>query len=93
MARQTAKNDAAPAHPDIAAMAFEAAMAELETIVGRLERGDVPLEAAIGFHERGEALRKHCEALLRTAEARIEKIGVGPDGAPKGVEPLDPERT
>jgi exodeoxyribonuclease VII small subunit len=74
---------------DIAAMPFEKAMAELETIVNRLERGDVALEESIAIYERGEALKAHCEALLKSAQARIEKITLGPDGKPIGVEPLD----
>ena len=66
-------------------------MAELETIVGRLEKGDVTLEESILIYERGEALRKHCESLLHSAEMRIEKITLGSDGAPTGIGPLDPE--
>jgi len=77
--------------PDIPAMPFERAMEELEAIVGRLERGDVALEDSIAIYERGEALKKHCEALLQRAEARIETISVGPDGRAMGVSPLDVE--
>ena len=73
----------------IAALPFEKALAELEEIVRRLERGDVPLEDSIAIYERGEALKKHCELLLKKAEARIEKITVGPDGQPTGTTPLD----
>lgn len=72
-------------------LTFEKALAELEEIVGRLERGDVPLAESIVFYERGEALRKHCERLLGEAEARVEKIRVSDDGKASGVEPLDPE--
>ncbi|HEV2558026.1 MAG TPA: exodeoxyribonuclease VII small subunit [Microvirga sp.] len=70
---------------------FEKALAELEEIVRRLERGDVPLEDSIMIYERGEALKKHCETLLKKAEARIEKITVGPDGGATGTAPLDVE--
>ena len=70
---------------------FEKALAELEEIVRRLERGDVPLEESIAIYERGEALKKHCEALLKKAEARIEKITIGPDGQANGTVPLDVE--
>ncbi len=73
---------------DIAALPFEKALAELEEIVGQLERGSVPLEESIKIYERGEALKKHCEALLRNAEMRIEKITLSPDGAPTGTERL-----
>lgn len=72
-------------------LTFEKALAELENIVGRLERGDVPLAESIVFYERGEALKKHCEKLLGEAEARVEKIRLGSDGKVAGVEPLDPE--
>lgn len=74
---------------DIAKLSFEAAMRELEEIVGALEKGNVDLDKSIGLYERGEILKKHCEALLKSAEARIEKIVQGPDGAAKGVAPLD----
>lgn len=72
-------------------LTFERALAELEDIVGRLERGDVPLAESIAFYERGEALKQRCEKLLGEAEARVEKIRVGADGEPTGVEPLDSE--
>ena len=72
-------------------MTFEAALKELEQIVSRLERGEVPLAESIAIYERGDALRKHCDALLKQAEARVEKIRVGADGKPAGAEPLDNE--
>jgi exodeoxyribonuclease VII small subunit len=77
--------------PDIASLPFEAAMKELEDIVDRLEKGNVPLEESIVIYERGEALKKHCDDLLKRAETRIEKITFGADGKPKGTEPLDLE--
>lgn len=70
-------------------MSFEAAMAELETVVTRLETGDVALEDAITLYERGAALRSHCETRLKAAEAKVEAITLGSDGRPKGTEPLD----
>jgi exodeoxyribonuclease VII small subunit len=79
-------------HTDIEAMPFEKALAELEGIVQRLERGDVPLEESIAIYERGEALKLRCEALLKQAEAKIEKIALGPDGRPRGTEPFDTDR-
>jgi len=81
---------AAPA--DIAAMPFEKALAELEAIVTRLERGDVPLEDSIAIYERGEALKARCDALLKQAEARIEKITLSADGKPTGTTPLDVDK-
>ena len=77
--------------PALAALPFEKALAELEEIVRRLERGDVPLEDSIAIYERGEVLKKHCEALLKKAEARIEKITIGPRGEAAGTAPLDVE--
>jgi exodeoxyribonuclease VII small subunit len=84
--------EAAAAPADLAGLPFEKALAELESIVARLERGDVPLEESLSIYARGEALKAHCETLLRSAEARIEKITLGSDGTPKGVEPLDMDR-
>ena len=74
---------------DISALSFEDALKELETIVDRLEKGDVELEDSISIYERGEALRAHCDKLLRSAEARVEKITLNQDDTPGGVEPLD----
>lgn len=72
-------------------LTFEKALAELEEIVGKLERGDVPLAESIAIYERGEVLKKHCDKLLGEAEARVEKIRVGNDGKAVDVEPLDAE--
>jgi exodeoxyribonuclease VII small subunit len=72
-------------------LTFEAAMRELEEIVSALEKGNVDLEKSIALYERGEFLKKHCDALLKSAEARIDKIVQGADGAAKGVAPLDVE--
>jgi exodeoxyribonuclease VII small subunit len=66
---------------DIAAMSFEQALAELEKIVGELESGQAPLERSIEVYERGDALKKHCEAKLEAARLRVEKIVVGTGGA------------
>ena len=76
---------------DIGAMSFEAAMAELEQIVTKLEKGDVELEESIAIYERGEALRNPCDGLLKKAEAKVEKITLNADGKPTGTEPLDVE--
>jgi exodeoxyribonuclease VII small subunit len=75
---------------DIASLSFEQALAELEAIVQKLESGQAPLEESIALYERGESLKARCEALLKDAEMRIEKIALGPDGKPKGTVPLDP---
>jgi exodeoxyribonuclease VII small subunit len=77
-------------HDDVKTMSFEAALSELEKIVGTLESGKAPLAESIQIYERGEALKSHCEALLKAAEARIEKITLR-NGQPVGTEPLDPQ--
>ena len=78
-----------PATDDVKTMTFEAALTELEGIVARLEGGKAPLAESINIYERGEALKSHCEGLLKAAEARIEKITLR-GGKPVGTEPLDP---
>ena len=72
--------------PDIAAMSFEDALAELEQIVRRLEGGQVKLDEAIMSYERGAQLKQHCERKLNEAQQRVDRIVVGPEGA-IGVEP------
>jgi len=75
--------------PEISSLSFEAALAELEQIVAKLESGEAPLQQSVQIYERGEALKAHCEKLLRAAEARIEKITLNKDGQPTGAVPLD----
>ena len=74
---------------DVKTLSFEAARQQLEEIVGKLESGRAPLAESSASYERGEALKAHCENLLRTAEARIEKITLSRDGRATGTEPLD----
>ena len=76
---------------DIEQMPFERAIDELESIVKRLEEGKVPLEESVAIYERGEALKRRCEDLLRQAEARVEKITLDAQGKPTGTAPLDVE--
>jgi exodeoxyribonuclease VII small subunit len=59
---------------EIAALSFEAAMAELEDVVRKLESGQVALEESIQLYERGAALKAHCDAKLRAAEEKVEMI-------------------
>jgi len=73
---------------DISSMSFEAALAELEQIVSRLESGQAPLEDSIRLYERGAALKTHCEQRLEAARLRVEKIVVGAGGQ-TGVEPAE----
>jgi exodeoxyribonuclease VII small subunit len=75
-----------PEPADIATLSFEAALAELEGIVSELESGKAELERSIQVYERGAALKAHCEAKLKEAQLRVEKILIGPAG-PEGLEP------
>ena len=84
MAQDKATGTAVPA--DIAGLSFEEALAELQELVKRLERGDNKLEEAIKAYERGAALKRHCEAKLREAQLKVEKIVLSQDGS-VGVEP------
>ena len=77
------------AQMDVRKLTFERAIEELELIVKRLEDGKVPLEESVTIYERGEALKRRCEELLRQAEARVEKITTDAGGQATGVEPLD----
>ena len=70
---------------DIKAMSFEDALRALEAIVHQLETGEVELEQSIAIYGRGNQLKRHCEAKLKTAQARIEKIQIGTDGQPGTV--------
>ena len=58
----------------ITEMSFEDALNELEGIVGRLERGDAPLEESITIYERGAKLKAHCEGKLKAAQMKVDKI-------------------
>ena len=68
---------------------FEAALAELEQIVRSLELGTAPLDTSIELYQRGDRLKRHCEARLKSAQERIEQIAFGPDGQPAGTVPFD----
>ena len=70
-------------------LSFEDALAQLEQIVSELESGQAPLERSIAIYERGAALTAHCEARLKAAQLRVEKIVVGADGQAKGSEPAE----
>ena len=74
---------------DVKRLPFERSMEELETIIKRLEGGQVPLEESVQIYERGEALKRRCEELLLQAEARVVKITKDASGQPTGTEPLD----
>ena len=80
------KTTGAAVPADIANLSFEDALAELQDLVKRLERGDNKLDDAIKAYERGAALKRHCEAKLREAQLKVEKIVLSQDGS-VGVEP------
>jgi exodeoxyribonuclease VII small subunit len=77
-----------PPLPPIEELSFEAALKELETIVARLEQGEVDLEDSIALYERGQALKTHCDKKLKSAESRLEKIVLG-TGGPEGIERME----
>jgi len=74
---------------DIRALGFEAAMAELEDIVRRLESGEVDLEQSIEMYTRGALLKQHCEAKLKAASERVERIVTDAGGEATGTQPAD----
>lgn len=67
--------------PDIAALSFEDALAELDKIVRQLETGSTKLDDAIGAYERGAQLKRHCEARLKEAQTKVERITIAADGS------------
>jgi exodeoxyribonuclease VII small subunit len=86
--RRPAPAKAGETPPDVSGMSFEDALAELEQIVRGLEGGQLKLEDAITCYERGAALRRHCEAKLMEAEARVAAIVERADGS-LAVRPVD----
>ena len=76
---------------EVAQLSFEAALKRLEEIVRKLESGEAPLDEAIDLYSEGDRLKQQCEARLKAAQARIEKIQLGPGGAPEGTAPFDGE--
>ncbi len=65
---------------DIDGMAFDQALAELQSVVARLETGGLPLEASIELYERGVRLHAHCARLLTQAELRVQRLVEGAGG-------------
>lgn len=72
----------------MAQLSFEEALRELESIVQRLERGDVALDESIALYARGEALRAQCQKRLADADARIEKLTLDAAGGVTGAQPF-----
>lgn len=73
---------------EIQKLSFEEALEALEGIVAQLEGGDVPLEKSIDIYTKGTQLKAHCEAKLKAAQAKVEKLIVGDDGS-VSAEPAD----
>ena len=73
---------------DVQDLSFEAALKRLEEIVRRLEGGEASLDEAIALYGEGDRLKQQCEARLQAAQARIEQIQFGRDGAPTGTTPF-----
>jgi len=74
---------------DFSQLSFEQALVALEEVVQQLESGSVPLDQSITLYERGEKLRKLCQARLDDAQARIEKIVTDANGAASSTVPFD----
>lgn len=70
-------------------LSFEDALKRLEEIVRTLEKGEAPLDQSIELYQEGDRLRRHCEARLKDAQARIEQIAFASDGKPAGLKPFD----
>ena len=79
----------ATAESDVTQLSFEAALARLEEIVRTLEKGEAPLDRSIELYQEGDQLKRHCEARLKDAQARIEQIAFSSDGRPAGLKPFD----
>ncbi len=83
--------DAKTSNEDLKTMSFEQAMAALEDVVAKLESGNASLEQSIDLYTKGTALKNHCEAKLKDAQAKIEKITLDASGNAAGTAPLDVE--
>jgi exodeoxyribonuclease VII small subunit len=59
---------------DINELSFETAYAELESIITKLESGDLPLDDSVTLFERGRQLSEHCQSLLDKAELRVSQL-------------------
>ena len=76
------------AEDGITALTYEAALAELDTLITKLEGGSIALEEAIGAYERGVVLAQHCAELLARTERRVSQLVVSASGA-IGERPLE----
>jgi exodeoxyribonuclease VII small subunit len=74
---------------DLSTLSFEDALKRLETIVQRLESGEASLDESITLYSEGDLLKKQCEARLKAAQEKIDKIVLSSDGGPVGTTPFD----
>ena len=74
---------------DVSQLSFEDALKRLETIVHRLEGGEETLDSAITLYAEGAKLREACEARLKSAQERIDRIVLSAEDVPTGVRPFD----
>ena len=79
----------AAAEIDVSQLSFEDALKRLEEIVRTLEKGEAPLAQSIELYQEGDRLKRHCEARLKEAQARIEQVAFSTDGKPAGLKPFD----
>ena len=89
MTPATARVTSASVADDLSTLSFEDALKRLETIVQRLESGDASLDESIELYTEGDKLKKQCEARLKSAQEKIDKIVLGADGSPAGTAPFD----
>ncbi len=75
-----------PEPPEVEALAYDEAFAELQRVVTALETGGQSLEATIALYERAVALQRHCERLLAEAELRVQQLLARPGGALAAVD-------
>ena len=74
---------------EVKKISFEEALKELESIVQKLESGQVKLEEAVSAYEKGVQMQKICEEKLKEAQMKVEKLILDKEGTPGGKEPLD----
>ena len=74
---------------EVKEVSFEEALKELESIVQKLESGQVKLEEAVTAYEKGVQMQKICEEKLKEAQMKVEKLILDKEGKPAGKEPLD----
>lgn len=85
MARKTPE----PATDELETVAFETALAELETLVEKMEAGELSLEDSLAAFERGVKLTRHCQSALKAAELKVKVLTESGDLEDLDVDSLD----